>query len=105
VYPEPWIGDERRREILDQGRRREVLAAKIYASTHNLRMAEEAFVELGELTPSEVDTLFGDEGFRKRVKVLAWCLEHSNSLGEFEEKISVIVAARERGEDPIPEGY
>ncbi len=90
---------------MDQAQRREVLAAKIYTNTHDLRMAEEAFVELGELTQTEAGTLFEDEGFRNRVKTLAWCLEHSNSLGEFEEKVSVIVAAREKGEDPIPEGY
>lgn len=90
---------------MDQGRRREVLAAKIYANTHDLGMAEEAFVELGELTQAEARTLFEEESFRKRIKVLAWCLEHSSSPGEFEEKISVIVAAREKGEDPIPKGY
>ncbi len=105
MYPKSWIGDERRSKVLEQGRRREVLAAKIYANTHDLRRAEEAFVELGELTQAEARTIFEDERFRKRVKVLAWCLEHSSTPGEFEEKISVIVAAREKGEDPIPEGY
>jgi hypothetical protein len=90
---------------LDQAQRREILAAKIYASTHDLRMAEEALVELGELTQAQAGTLFEDEGFRERVKVIAWCLEHSNSPGEFEEKVSVVVAAREKGEDPIPKGY
>lgn len=90
---------------MDRAQRREVLAAKIYASTHDLRAAEEAFVELGELTRAEAGTLFEEEGFRERVKVLAWCLEHSDSPGEFEEKVSVIAAAREKGEDPIPEGY
>ena len=90
---------------MDQARRREVLAAKVYASTHDLRTAEETLVELGELTQAEAGTLFKDEGFRERVKIIAWCLEHSNSPREFEEKVSVIVAAREKGEDPIPEGY
>ncbi|HLM77968.1 MAG TPA: hypothetical protein VK361_06220 [Rubrobacteraceae bacterium] len=90
---------------MDQARRREVLAAKVYASAHDLRTAEEALVELGELTQAEAGTLFKDEGFRERVKIIAWCLEHSNSPREFEEKVSVIVAAREKGEDPIPEGY
>ena len=62
-------------------------------------------MELGELTQAEAGTLFEDEGFRKRVRVLAWCLELSNSSGEFEEKVSVIAAACEKGEDPIPDGY
>ncbi len=92
-------------EIVDQTQRREALAAKIYASTHDLRVAEEAFVELGELAPAEAAALFKDEGFRRRVKTIAWCLEHSSSPKEFEERISVILAAHKRGESPIPEGY
>jgi hypothetical protein len=90
---------------VNQAQRREVLAARIYANTHSLRVAEEAFMELGELPPEKITTLFEDEGFRRRVKELAWCLEHSNSPEEFEEKASVILAARKRGESPIPEGY
>jgi hypothetical protein len=90
---------------LDQARQRDVLAAKIYASTHDFRIAAEALVELGELTQAEAGTLLEDEGFRERVKIIAWCLEHSSSPGEFEEKVSVILAAREKGEDPIPKGY
>ena len=86
-------------------RRREVLAARIYANAHSLREAEEAFVELGELTPAEVAALFEDEGFRERVRVLAWCLEHSSSPKEFEEKASVIAAAGQRGERLLPEEY
>ncbi len=50
-------------EILDQAQRREILAAKIYASTHDLRMAEEALVELGELTQAQAGTLFERRGF------------------------------------------
>ncbi len=90
---------------MDRARRLEVLAARIYANTHSLRVAEEAFMELGELEPSEVTNLFEDEGFRERVRVLAWCMEHSNSPKEFEEKVSVIAAARQRGERLVPDGY
>ena len=91
---------------MDRGQRREVLlAARIYANTHNLQVAKEAFMELGEMKPSEVVTLFEDECFRRRVKAVAWCLEHSNSPEEFEEKASEILSARKRGESPIPEGY
>lgn len=91
---------------MDRGQRREVLlAARIYANTHSLQVAKEAFMELGEMRPSEVVTLFEDERFRRRVKVVAWCLEHSNSPEEFEEKASEILSARKRGESPIPEGY
>ncbi len=90
---------------MDRTRRREVLAARIYANTHSLRDAEEAFVALGELTPSKVAALFEDAGFRERVKALAWCLEHSDSSTSFEEKASVIAAARRRGERLLPEEY
>ncbi len=90
---------------MDQARRREVLAARIYANTHSFRVAEEAFVELGELTQAEVDALFEDEGFRERVRALAWCLEHSSSPEEFEKKASVIVAAHRKGERLLPEEY
>ncbi len=91
--------------MVNQTRRREVLAARIYVNTHSLRVVEETFVELGELTPAEIAALFEDEGFRERVRVLAWCLEHSNSLEEFEKKASVITAARQRGERLLPEEY
>ncbi|MDQ3965711.1 MAG: hypothetical protein M3246_04550 [Actinomycetota bacterium] len=91
---------------MDQGQRREVLlAARIYANTHSLQVVKEAFMELGEMSPSEVVALFEDERFRRRVKVVAWCLEHSNSPEEFEEKASEILSAHKRGESPIPEGY
>lgn len=90
---------------MDRTRCREVLAARIYANTHSLRDAEEAFEALGELTPAEVAALFEDVGFRERVKVLAWCLEHSDSPKEFEEKASVIATARRRGERLLPEEY
>ncbi|MDQ3943274.1 MAG: hypothetical protein M3254_09245, partial [Actinomycetota bacterium] len=83
---------------MDRGQRREVLlAARIYANTHSLQVAKEAFMELGEMRPSEIVALFEDERFRRRVKVVAWCLEHSNSPEEFEEKASEILAARKRG--------
>jgi len=97
--------DERRRKVMDRAQQREVLAARIYANTRSLRVVEEAFVELGELAPAEVAALFEDEGFRERARVLAWCLEHSNSPKEFEEKASVITAARRRGEQVLPEEY
>jgi hypothetical protein len=90
---------------MDRTQRREVLAARIYANTHSLRVVEEAFMELGELTSAEVTALFEDEGFRERIRVLAWCLEHSNSPKEFEEKALVIAAARRRGERLLPEEY
>jgi len=90
---------------MDRTQRREGLAARIYANTHSLRIVEEAFMELGELAPAEVTALFEDEGFRERVRVLTWCLEHSNSPKEFEEKASVIAAARRRGERLLPEAY
>ena len=90
---------------MDRTRRREVLAARIYANTHSLHDVEATFVELGELRPAEVAALFEDEGFRERVRVLAWCLEHSSSPKEFEEKASVIAAARQRGERLLPEEY
>ena len=91
---------------MDRGQRREVLlAARIYANIYSLQVVKEAFMELGEMRPSEVVTLFEDERFRRRVKAVAWCLEHSNSPEEFEEKASEILSARKRGESPIPEGY
>jgi hypothetical protein len=90
---------------MNRTQRYEVLAARIYANTHSLRVAEEAFIELGELPRSEVVALFEDEGFRERIKILAWCLEHSSSQKEFEERVSTIAAARERGERLLPEGY
>jgi hypothetical protein len=90
---------------VDQTRRHEVLAARIYANTRSLRVVEEAFVELGELAPAEIAALFEHEGFRERVRVLAWCLEHSNSPEEFEKQASVIAAARRRGERLLPEDY
>jgi hypothetical protein len=88
-----------------QTRRHEVLAARIYANTRSLRVVEETFVELGELAPAEIATLFEDGSFRERIRVLAWCLEHSNSPEEFDKKASVIATARQRGERLLPEEY
>ena len=91
---------------MNQGQQSEVLlAARNYANTHSLQVAKEAFMALGEMRPSEVVMLFEDERIRRRVKAVAWCLEHSNSPEEFEEKASEILSACKRGESPIPEGY